>query len=85
MGEKVDGTFYTNELQSVSKNDQSVYKIEKVIKKIKLSKWRGYEYLVRWLGYPSKFDSRIPAQDMQALTGPDTVVGGASKSRCTGK
>jgi hypothetical protein len=85
MGEKVDGTFYTNELQSVSKNDQSVYKIEKVIKKIKLSKGRGYEYLVRRLGYPSKFDSRIPAHDMQALTGPDTVVGGTAESRRTAK
>ena len=47
-GEKIKGSFYTEELQ---KTDQQIFRIEKVIRKTK------DEALVEWKGYPNEFNS----------------------------
>lgn len=53
--ESIKGKFYEMEIQKVKKSD--VFQIEKILK---TRKRRGkVEYLVRWLGYPPKFDSYV--------------------------
>ncbi|XP_062587276.1 uncharacterized protein LOC134248897 [Saccostrea cucullata] len=63
MDDPIRGTFYASELQKVSKDDQTIWRIEKVLRKRKV---RGREeVLVRWLGWPKKFDSWIPRSDIK--------------------
>ena len=57
-GEEIGGTFYREELQ---KTDQTIYRIEKVIRKTK------DKALVKWKGYPAEFNSWIPLKDLQSL------------------
>ena len=54
-GETIKGKFYSEELQVVKEND--IFKIEKVIETRR--RHGKVEYLVRWLGYPPKFDSWV--------------------------
>lgn len=60
--EEIHGVFYEEELQKVTKSDE-VYLVEKIVKQRKTKK--GIEYLVKWLGYPDKFNSWIRAEDLQ--------------------
>ena len=53
-GEGLKGTFYEKELQKVIKGDD-VYEVEKVLKK--RGRGKNVQYLVKWLGYPNKFNS----------------------------
>lgn len=53
--EKVDGYFYAKELQKTVK--PTVFKIDKVLKR------DGNQDYVRWVGYPSKFDSHVRKSD----------------------
>ena len=48
------GTFYDKELREVVKDDD-VYEVEKILKR----RGRGskVQYLLKWLGYPNKFNS----------------------------
>jgi transposase InsO family protein len=55
-GENIKGKFYTQELQKVVKTDDT-FKIESVLKTRK--KAGKTEYFVKWLGYPSKFNSWV--------------------------
>ena len=55
--EEIDGTFYEQELQKITKIDD-VFKIEKVLKKRK-RKGKNQEYFVKWMGYPTKFNSWV--------------------------
>ena len=57
-GEEIGGTFYGEELQ---KTDQTIFRIEKVIRKTK------DKALVKWKGYPDEFNSWIPLRDLQSL------------------
>ena len=53
----LEGSLYGYELQKVEKDENSVWKIEKILKKRKV---KGQtQVLVRWLGWPTKFDSWI--------------------------
>jgi len=61
-GEEIQGVFYNWELQKVNKRDE-VYKIEKIIQKRKTK--TGNEYLIKWLGYPSKFNSWVKEEDLK--------------------
>ena len=57
-GEPVKGTFYTEELQKIApKDDDAFYKIEKVVRTRMRNGKR--EYLVKWYGYPEKFNSWV--------------------------
>jgi hypothetical protein len=63
MNEPIQGSFYTSELQKVRKDEQTTWKIEKILKK---RKFRGKsEVLIRWLGWPKKFDSWISENDVK--------------------
>lgn len=53
--EAIKGKFYEQELQKVIPND--IFKVDKVLKTRK--KYGKTQYLVRWLGYPPKFDSWV--------------------------
>ena len=53
MGEEIKGSFYEKELQ---KAKQQTFRIEKIIKREKKKKMA----LVKWSGYPDKFNSFIP-------------------------
>ncbi|KAJ8041597.1 Endogenous retrovirus group K member 19 Pol protein [Holothuria leucospilota] len=55
-GEMIEGTFYEQEMQKVSKEDQT-YRIEKIIRRRTRSGRK--EYFVKWKGYPSKFNSWV--------------------------
>lgn len=60
-GEELQGTFYEKELQKVIKHDDN-YEIEKVLKK--RGKGKHVQYLVKWLGYPNKFNSWVTASQI---------------------
>ena len=53
----LDGIFYQQELQKVP--EQEVFLIEKVIRT------RGNQALIKWKGYPEKFNSWIPKKNIQ--------------------
>ena len=55
--EDIDGTFYREQLQ---KTNQNVYRIDRIVRK----RPRTSEVLVKWSGYPDKFNSWIPERDV---------------------
>ena len=55
-GEEVKGSFYKEQLQ---KTNQNIYRIDRIIRR------RGNEALVKWSGYPDKFNSWISKDDIQ--------------------
>ena len=61
QGEPVTGIFYEQELVKVVKEEE-IYKIEKVIRKRKRN--NKTEILVKWVGYPDKFNQWIPQSDL---------------------
>ena len=62
--EELSGTFYNEELQKVIKEDD-VYEVEKVLKT--RGKGKNKEVFVKWLGYPAKFNSWIPASEVKDI------------------
>ena len=60
-GENIEGTFYSQELQKVIK-DNDVYKVENVLSSRK--KAGKKQFLIKWLGYPEKFNSWIDAENI---------------------
>ena len=56
-GEILKGTFYPQELQKVSKKDD-IYRIEQIVKREK------HRVLVKWKGYPDKFNSWVSVKDL---------------------
>ena len=63
MGEPLMGTFYEKELQKVKISKDSLYRVEKIMeeKTVGRKKWM----LVKWKGYPSKFNSWVAASDFK--------------------
>jgi hypothetical protein len=53
----VQGTFYEPKLQRVRKDVNSLFRVEKILKKRRRNGWR--EVFVKWLGWPKKFNSWI--------------------------
>lgn len=60
------GTFYERELQQVHKDEDALWIIEKIIRK---RKRRGQEeYLVKYEGWPDKFNSWVHKKDIQNIS-----------------
>ena len=55
-GTPIKGTFHEPDVQKVQVSDDSLFRVEKVLKR------KGRNALVRWKGRPAKYDSWIPAQ-----------------------
>lgn len=58
-GDAVQGTFYGPELSKVTVTEDSVYRIEKVLRKTR------NQALVKWMGWPAKFNSWIPVASLK--------------------
>lgn len=63
--ETIDGTFYEQELQKVLIPKNKAYKIEEIIEMKGFGKVK--KVFVKWKGYPSKFNSWIPASEIVHL------------------
>ena len=57
-GEKLDGTFYEQELLKTNMKENDLYIIEKIIKKV------NNRYLVKWKNYSDKFNSYVNKNDI---------------------
>ena len=64
-GELIQGTFYEFELQKVIETAHHLFRIEKVLKH--RGKGANKEVLVHWKGWPKKYDSWIPYNQLVAL------------------
>ena len=62
--EELKGTFYDKELQKVIKKDD-VYKVEKIPRK--RGRGENVQYLVKWSGYPNRFNSRVSASEINKI------------------
>jgi len=65
LDEPIDGYFYEEELQKVTKDIDSLFRVEKVLKT--RTRQREKEHFVKWMGWPKKFNSWIKASDIQLL------------------
>lgn len=63
LGEVVKGSFYEPELQKTKLNE--IFLIEKVLKERKTGGKK--QFLVKWLGYPEKFNSWVNESDVEGL------------------
>lgn len=63
--EPITGTFYSKELQKVFYDPTTKHKIDKIIESRRVGGRK--EVLVKWKGYPSKFNSWIPASDIKEI------------------
>ena len=61
-GENIEGGFYEEELQKVT--GQEIYRVEEVLKEKKVYGGKTL-YLVKWKGWPSKFNSWV--EDIHSL------------------
>ena len=63
--EPVSGIFYENEMQKVDVDDDAIYKIKKTLQR----RVRGgvRELFVKWLGWPSKFNTWIREDTSQNI------------------
>jgi len=57
VGDDIKRTFYSDELQMVSKPDDALFDIERIVKTTKRA--GKIEYLVKWRGYPEKVNSWV--------------------------
>ena len=63
--EELKGTFYEQELQKVNKSDSDFYRVEEILRSRMRNKRK--EYFVKWLGYPDKFNSWVPAESVKDI------------------
>ena len=64
-GERIEGTFYEKEMQKISVAKDKVYKVEKILAE-KVTN-RKKMCLVKWVGWPEKFNSWIAADQVKDL------------------
>ena len=63
----ISGRFYREELQRVKYDENKIFKIEKVISKYYDNKKRKKMALVKWRGWPDKFNSPVPLSELKKL------------------
>ena len=63
--EPIDGYFYEEELQKVTKDEDALFRVEKVLKT--RTRRRQKEHFVKWMGWPKKFNSWIKESDITRL------------------
>ena len=63
--ELIKGMFYEQELVKVIKDEDDMFKLEKIIRKH--TKKGVKEVLVKWMGYPNKFNQWIPESSIMTL------------------
>jgi hypothetical protein len=61
-GEDILGIFYEKELQKVYVDENTTYNVEKVVRS-RIKNGRK-ESLIKWMGWPDKYDSWIPTKDI---------------------
>ena len=59
-GTPLEGTFYEQDLQKVTVDDDSLFRLEKILKRSK------DKLLVQWKGWPNKYKIWIHKRDVQA-------------------
>ena len=64
-GDIIDGTFYEQELQKVVVPKNKVYKIEQILEMKGTGK--NKKVFVKWAGYPTKFNSWVPASQIMDI------------------
>ena len=57
-GTQVKGTFYAEDLQKVTVEDDDLFRIDKIVKR------KGNKVLVRWKGWPDKYDTWLNKKDV---------------------
>ncbi len=63
MDEPVKSSFYSQELKHVSVTEDTLYRVEKIIRYRTKNNQR--QALIKWFGYPDKFTSWTPVSDIQ--------------------
>lgn len=64
--EELVGSFYQAELQKVEKPEETLWEVEKIVSKRRRNKKNMV--LVKWLNFPSSFNSWIPESDLRDLS-----------------
>ena len=59
-GSPIEGTFYAQDLQKVTVEDDDLFRIDKIVKR------KGDKVLVRWKGWPDKYDTWLNKKDVFA-------------------
>ncbi len=67
-GNVIDGVFYEEELQKIIVSKNKAFKVEKILGEKKQG--RSTLVLVKWLGWPSKFNSYIDKKAVLDLQKP---------------
>ena len=67
-GDVIQGSFYEEELQKINVSRDKAFKVEKILEKKKQGKKNMV--LVKWLGWPPKFNSWIPEKDVVDIQKP---------------
>ena len=57
-GTPIKGTFYEQDLQNVTVEDNDLFRIDKIVKR------KGDKVLVRWKGWPDKYDTWLNKKDV---------------------
>ncbi|XP_020910819.1 uncharacterized protein LOC110248614 [Exaiptasia diaphana] len=64
-GTPLSGSFYEAELQPVTVDETDTFRVEEVIRRRRATRTRPAEVLVKWRGWPDKYNSWIPESNVQ--------------------